>query len=149
MRADFWGPLIATTSEALEVSIFMKDAGKENKGYRIDEVMAVHQFTPDYTFDLDGPVYGPATGTKFILPLMIQDGGHHLVVGVVVKPTEDSTDTYERVGLVILVYIKRGPPTDFRPETCQEWDYHPWRPITRQWINAYLSKLPARKVAIR
>ncbi|KAI0452121.1 HET-domain-containing protein [Xylaria acuta] len=145
----FQGPLIATTSEALEVSIFMKDAGKENRGYRIGEVMAVHQFTPDYTFDLNGPVYGPATSTKFILPLMIQHGGHHLVVGIVVKPTEDSTDTYERVGLVILVYIKRGPPMDFRPESCQEWDYHPWRPITRQWINAYLSNLPGKVVVIR
>ncbi|KAI0550006.1 HET-domain-containing protein [Xylaria curta] len=145
----FRGPLIATTSEALEVSIFMKDTGKESSGHRIDEVMAVHQFTPDYTFDLDGPVYGPATSTKFILPLMIQHGGHHLVVGIVLKPMEDCTDTYERVGLVILVYVKRGPPMDSRPETCQEWDYHPWRPVTLQWINAYLSSLPVTKVTVR
>ncbi|KAI0856286.1 HET-domain-containing protein [Xylaria cubensis] len=145
----FRGPLIATTSEALEVSIFMKDTGKESSGHRIDEVMAVHQFTPDYTFDSDGPVYGPASSTKFVLPLMIQHGGHHLVVGIVLKPMEDSTDAYERVGLVILVYVKRGPPVDIRPETSQEWDYHPWRPITRQWINAYLSRLPIAKVIIR
>ncbi|KAI1756024.1 HET-domain-containing protein [Xylaria castorea] len=145
----FRGPLISTTSEALEVSIFMRETGKENSGHRIDEVMAVHQFTPDYTFDLDGPVYGPATGTRFILPLMMQHGGHHLVVGIALRPTEDSTDTYERVGLVLLVYVKRGPPIDLRPETCQEWDYHPWRPITCQWINAYLSSLPVSKVVIR
>ncbi|KAJ2989766.1 hypothetical protein NUW58_g3302 [Xylaria curta] len=120
----FRGPLIATTSEDLEVSIFMKDAGKENKGFRIDGVMAVHQFTPDYAFDLNGPVYGPATSPKFILPLMIQHGGHHLVVGIVLRPIEHNASTYERVGLVILVYVKRGPPMDFRPETSQEWDYH-------------------------
>ncbi|KAF2963497.1 hypothetical protein GQX73_g10074 [Xylaria multiplex] len=145
----FRAPLIATTSKDLEVSIFMKDAGSESKGYRIDDVMAVHQFTPDYAFDLDGPVYGPATSPKFILPLMIQHGGNHLVVGIVIRPTEGGTDVYERVGLTILVYVKRGPPMDSRPDSCQEWGYHPSRPITRQWINTYLSSLPVREVTIR
>ncbi|KAI0479769.1 HET-domain-containing protein [Xylaria cf. heliscus] len=144
----FRGPLLATTSEALELSIFMKDAGKESRGFRIHEVMSVHQFTPDYIFDLDGPVYGPATDAKFIPPLMIQHGGNHLVVGIVVKPTQGSIDTYERVGLVILVYTKSGPPTEVRPETCQEWGYHPWRPITREWINTFLSSLPVKKVVL-
>ncbi|KAI0528321.1 HET-domain-containing protein [Xylaria bambusicola] len=145
----FSGPLIATTSEDLEVSIFMKDVGKENRGFRINEVMAVHQFTPDYIFDLNGPIYGRTSGAKFILPLMIQHGGHHLVVGIVVQSMEGSVDVYERVGLVTLVYVKRGPPTDFRPTTCQEWDYHPWRPITRGWINVFLSSLPAKRIIIR
>ncbi|KAI3326338.1 HET-domain-containing protein [Xylariaceae sp. AK1471] len=144
----FRGPLIATTSQALEVSIFMKHTEKEQNRLRTDEVMAVHQFTPDYVFDLDGPVYGPATSLNFILPLMIQHGGHHLVVGIVLRPTDNGTGAYERVGLVILVYVKRGPPIDVRPENCQEWDYHPWRPITRQWINTYLSSLSTKEIII-
>ncbi|KAI1133333.1 HET-domain-containing protein [Nemania abortiva] len=145
----FQGPLTTTTSEALEGSIFMKDTEKEDRAHRADEVMAVHQFTPDYAFDLNGSVYGPATSSKFILPLMIQHGGHHLVVGIVLRPIGGEIDVYERIGLAILVYIKRGPPMDFRPETSQEWDYHPWRPITRQWINNYLSSLPRRKIILR
>jgi len=145
----FRGPLIPITSQDLEVSIFMRDTGNDDKGFRIDEVMAVHQFTPDYTFDLNGPVYGPAASTNFILPLMIQEGGHHLVVGVVLRPTGDGIDIYERVGLVILIYVKRGPPIDPRPKNAQEWDYHPWRPITDQWINTYLSSLPSNDIIIR
>lgn len=127
----------------------MKDLEKENKGSRTNEVMAVHQFTPDYAFDLNGPVYGPATSSKFILPLMIQHGGHNLVVGIVLRSMEGHLDVYERIGLVILVYVKRGPPMDFRPETSQEWDHHPWRPITRQWVNIYFRSLPTRKIIIR
>ncbi|KAI0100194.1 HET-domain-containing protein [Nemania sp. FL0031] len=145
----FQGPLLSTTSKALEGSIFMKYTGEGNRAYQTYEVMTVHQFTPDYTFDSDGPFYGPATSPKFILPLMIQHGGHHLVVGIVLRPMDDGIDVYERIGLAILVYVKRGPPTDYRPESSQEWDYHPWRPITRQWINNYLSSLPKRNIIIR
>ncbi|GAP84622.1 putative tol protein [Rosellinia necatrix] len=145
----FRGPLISTTSAALEGSIFMSNAEKENRGHESGEVMAVHQFTPDYTFDLNGSVYGPATSSNFILPLMLQHGGNNLVVGIVIRPTGDSIDAYERVGLAILVYVKRGPPIDIRPDTCQEWDYHPWRPITRQWINSYLSSLPKMNIILR
>ncbi|KAI1816258.1 HET-domain-containing protein [Poronia punctata] len=147
----FRGPLIPVTSQDLEVSIFMRDAGNDAKGFRIDDVMAVHEFTPDYTFDLDGPVYGPAASVNYILPVMIQNGGNHVVVGIVLRPVgmSTATDAYERVGLVILVYVKRGPPVDLRPESSQEWDYHPWRPITYQWINAYLSSLPSTMVTIR
>lgn len=145
----FRGPLIPTTSEDLEPSIFMKDVGQESRGYRIDEIMAVHQFTPDHEFDLGGPVYGPATGSKFILPLMIQHGGHHLVVGIVIRAMEHGAHVYERVGLVTLVYVKRGPPMDFRPEGSLEWDHHPWRPMTRQWINTYFSSLTRTDITLR
>ncbi|KAI8633581.1 HET-domain-containing protein [Xylariaceae sp. FL1651] len=145
----FRGPLIATTSKALEVSIFMKDTGEENAGYRIDGTMAVHQFTPDYLFDIDGPVYGSATSSKFILPLMIQHGGVHLVVGIVLRPMAGSSGVYERIGLVTLIYVKQGPPKYFHPQSRPKWDYHPWRPITRQWINDYLSSLPMCEITIR
>jgi hypothetical protein len=144
----FRGPLILIVSQALETSIFMRHAEKDISGLRSDEVMAVHQFTPDYTFDLDGQVYGPATSSNYILPLMMQHGGHHLVVGIVLRPKNGGTDAYERVGLVLLVYVKKGPPIDHRPDKCQEWDYHPWRPITRIWINTYLSSLPTKEIRI-
>ncbi|KAI1413399.1 HET-domain-containing protein [Hypoxylon sp. FL1857] len=140
----FRGPLLDTTAGDLEPSVFMQLSDK-HQGFQIDGVMAVHQFVPDYEFAADGPIYGPPSSRLAILPLMMHHGGFNLVDALVLRP-RDGEDTYERVGLALLVYVKRGPPWDSKK--AEDGVYRPSDLITREWIDSYLSSLLTLEVVI-
>lgn len=124
-RLIFRGPVIHTTAGELERSTYPVDSR-----CLLNKVMAVRGSVPDY--GTRGSIYGPADSQLIILPLRVSDdwscGGDALVL----RPRGDR-DTYERVGLAELEYVK-----DVHLKTSELYE----------GIESYLSTLPTFEIII-
>lgn len=139
------GPLIRTTPRLLEPT--MSDNSPEGGScFNIENTMCVYSFVPDYIWPSAGPDQIPRDGDLFILPLMVRNGGIYLTDGLVLRFLKPPT-TYERVGLITLIYTRGGPPW------LEPWSMGDKSKIQRSsetpaYIEVYLSTLPDLEITL-
>lgn len=151
-RLVFHGPLLTTTLGEMET--MATDYPDRDANLELDEHISVHEFVPDCTWPSSGPGSISKEQDIRILPLMVSMAGKHQTHALALLNI-GARDTYERIGLVELNYLRGIAPSVFEGTLTDagrnlEGDYlSHGRLEGSRWVDAYLCTLPSFEVIIQ
>lgn len=151
-RLVFHGPLFTTTLGEMET--MTTDYPDRDQNLELDGSVSVHEFVPDCAWPSSGPGAISREQEIRILPLMVSMAAQHQIHALALR-NSGFQDTYERIGLVELNYLKGVAPSVFAGTLTEAGRKLEGEYLSRgrlegsRWVDAYLCTVPSFEVVIQ